>query len=559
MGLVVLGGAVYGSACIEVFDYKAFPPSVPVLRLPANNAYEGSPFATPATGSLRPRFSWAEATTTEKGKRISYELQVSADASFNGEVITERTEETQLQPQAALPISLTPPVGRRYSWRVRACVASNCSEYSPPRWLNLGRSDKDLNGDGYADVVVGASSNSEAGQVAGKAYVYFGGPGSSLDLTADGSMIGTQALDGFGGEVSIAPDLNGDGFSDLVIGAPFDDAVNDSTVRRSGSASVFYGRAGATFRSIPDVVLSSAVNGEQFGHSISSGGDLNGDGYSDLAVGAPYSDALASDAGRVYTYFGRSGSPSLTPNGVLDGTVADALFGSHVSTAGELDGDGLSDLLVDERGVSVDGPRTCQSFVYRGTPGDAFDGALDHRSFLSSLTDCGMSADYVGDVDFDGTSELVISLNRTYPDANYVHLVPSAASRAPELDVLTTVAAFDSIVLSAAIAIGDVNGDGWGDLMVTNATNVSIHLGRTGGTFDPSPAGILPASSSIVKSAAGDVNGDGFDDVLVGAPVEGTGGRVYLYLGGPGSTFDPTADAILNSTVTGEYFGNALE
>jgi FG-GAP-like repeat/FG-GAP repeat len=551
---LLLGAAGYGTACIEAVDYTALPPSVPALRLPANDGYEGSVI----TGSLLPRFSWLASTTSEKGKRITYELQYSVDASFEAEVSTNRTEETQFQPESALPVSFTAPVGRRYYWRVRACVASNCSDYSRPRWVNLGRSDKDLNGDGYADVVVGARLNSEVGLQAGKAYVYFGGPGSSLDPVADGSMVGTQQLDSFGADVGIAPDLNGDGFSDLLVSSPFDDALNDGSGTRSGSVSVFYGGAGSTFHSTPDGLLSSAVANEEFGGSISPIGDLNGDGYSDVAIGAPYSDALGGDAGRVYVYWGRSGGVSSTPTGILDGKSVGVRFGSFVSTAGDLDGDGVADLLVDERGSGVDGARTCQSFVYLGAQGSAFDAMVDRRYFVSSLTDCGMAAEHAGDVDGDGTSELVISLARTYPSGDYVYVYPSPIAGTIELDVTAAPAAFESSILSASVPIGDVNGDGHDDLAVNGSANVSVHLGRADGTFEQTPAGILRGSSFIVKCAAGDVNGDGFDDVLIGAPEESSGGRVYLYLGGPGSTFDANADAVLNSTVTGEHFGYAI-
>jgi hypothetical protein len=312
-------------------------------------------------------------------------------------------------------------------------------------------------------------------------------------------------------------------------------------------------------RSVPDVVLSSGIDAEQFGASIAAGGDLNGDGLSDLAVGAPYSDSLGLDAGRVYLYFGRQGAPSNMASGAIDGQLPSMRFGSAVSSAGDLDGDTIADLLVDEFGIGEDGMRTCQSFLYRGGDGLAFEEILDHRTFVRSLTDCAMSATHAGDLDGDGTSELAISLNRTYPDANFVYLYPSARSIPPELDVVASPAVFDSVLPTAAVPIGDVNGDGHDDLALTTAPNVTIHLGRVDGTVDPTPAATLPGSTFIVKSGAGDVNGDGFDDVLIGAPEESTGGRAYLYLGGPGSTFDATADTILTSTVSGEHFGSALE
>jgi hypothetical protein len=127
--------ALGSASCVSSTDYTPLPPSVPKLRLPRNDVYEGSVI----TGSLRPKFVW-EASTANTSGAITYELQLSADPKLEADVTTVTIAEPSYQSDAALPVSTVPPVGRRYYWRVRACLATTCSEFSPTWWVNLGRS-----------------------------------------------------------------------------------------------------------------------------------------------------------------------------------------------------------------------------------------------------------------------------------------------------------------------------------------------------------------------------------------------------------------------------------
>jgi hypothetical protein len=227
---LLLGWALAG--CYEAQKYTPAPPTVPQLRLPINNSYQGSVFSA---ATLRPRFVW-EASTGYSKDPITYELQYAADAKFTLDVTTLETPELSHQPDAPLRIATAPPVGRRYFWHVRACITSGCSEYSPTWWVNLGRSDRDFNGDGYADIAIGAPATNTPAEP-GKVYVYFGGPGSSLDPTPDGILVGYAPGDRFGASIDTAGDYNGDGFSDLVVGAPGMTAA-DSMPEPSMSISV---------------------------------------------------------------------------------------------------------------------------------------------------------------------------------------------------------------------------------------------------------------------------------------------------------------------------------
>ncbi len=194
----------------------------------------------------------------------------------------------------------------------------------------------DVNGDGFADIALGAPQHLTA--KAGAAYIIFGHDGGSafgiadfltqrqtIDLTllsaGEGFVIrGDSKYDAAGLSVSTAGDINGDGFDDLIIGAPYgDDAGGDV-----GEAYVVFGHAGA-FPAVNLKSLSQAQGfiiegqslGGRFGHSVAAAGDVNGDGYDDLIIGAPYADDAGWDAGAGYVILGHGG-----------------FFGQTVNTAG---------------------------------------------------------------------------------------------------------------------------------------------------------------------------------------------------------------------------------
>jgi hypothetical protein len=154
--LRVLASLALASAhpgCVEAVKYyppDPHVPTVPKLRLPQNNAHVGSV----VLHRLQPQFVW-EPSSVEMGEISHYVLQYSSDLHFERDVVSTEVTATSYQPSVPLDVSTTPPVGRRYYWRVRACAGEYCSESSPTWWINVGRSDKDYNGDGYDDVLRG--------------------------------------------------------------------------------------------------------------------------------------------------------------------------------------------------------------------------------------------------------------------------------------------------------------------------------------------------------------------------------------------------------------------
>jgi hypothetical protein len=147
----------------------------------------------------------------------------------------------------------------------------------------------DVNHDGFSDVIVGGSA-------AGRAYVYFGG--ANMDNISDVNFTGDPGFDLFGYSLSLAGDVNHDGFSDVIIGASW----NNAGGTLAGRAYLYFG--GASMDNSADVIFTGEPSGDGFGVSVASAGDVNQDGFSDMIVGAYLNDAGGSDAGRAYLYFG---------------------------------------------------------------------------------------------------------------------------------------------------------------------------------------------------------------------------------------------------------------
>ncbi len=147
----------------------------------------------------------------------------------------------------------------------------------------------------FSDIVIGSYFNGLGGLLAGSAYVYFGGTNmnNSADLILSGG-----SYENFGNSVASAGDVNNDGFSDLIIGA----YESDSSVGfEAGRAYLFFG--GNPMDNTRDVVFNGEAVVDNFGISVSSAGDVNNDGFSDIIIGAYLNDADGDDAGRAI-YFG---------------------------------------------------------------------------------------------------------------------------------------------------------------------------------------------------------------------------------------------------------------
>lgn len=192
----------------------------------------------------------------------------------------------------------------------------------------------DVNNDGFSDIIAGAHgyySNS------GKAYIFYGG--LNMDNIADVTMTGDASGDNFGWSVSSAGDVNYDGFSDVIVGA-----YGYST--NKGRVSIFYG--GESMNIIPDVTLTGEASGNNFGYSVSSAGDINGDGFSDIIIGAK---GYNSNTGRAYLFYGGVIMDTIADI-LMTGDVPGYNFGCSVSSAGDVNMNGYSDVIIGAFGYN---------------------------------------------------------------------------------------------------------------------------------------------------------------------------------------------------------------
>lgn len=448
----------------------------------------------------------------------------------------------------------------------------------------------DVNGDGIGDFLVGAYWADPLGRTeAGESYVLFGN--SSLEkldlatLTAEQGLVlrGATAGDKSGTSVSAVGDVNADGIDDFAVGAFLADplARNDAGVSYVVFGSTQLSSLGvldfATLTAPRGLVLQGAAAGDYAGRSVGAVGDINKDGIADLVVSAFWADPLDRvDAGAVYVIFGNTqlgslgtldlGALTASQGAVFQGAVAGDYTGRSVSTAGDVNADGIVDLLIGAHSSDPLG-RTDAGISYVIFGGSQFNsiGVLDLAT-LSAVQGftvyggaagdrSGTSVSSAGDVNADGIDDFIVGAwyaavsGRTEAGTatilfggsylSSVEFLDVAALNSSQALVLQGSAAHDEVGYSVSAA-GDVNGDGLADVIVgayradplgridAGASYVlfgASDLGTLGAldlaSFSATQGVIIQGAigddrSGISVSGAGDVNSDGLPDLVVG-------------------------------------------
>lgn len=465
----------------------------------------------------------------------------------------------------------------------------------------------DVNGDGIDDIIIGAPGNSYSSE--GAAYVVFGktsGFNGAYDLDAlgsDGFKITGAAVDDYTGEaVAGGGDINGDGLNDIIIGAPQDSGS-------SGKAFVIYG-ATTLGANITTAAATTIINGidadDSAGLSVSIAGDLNGDGYDDVVIGGSGGDGLANgtaNAGEAYVLFGKAGGLDANVNlsslqagdgstgFTLTSNQAGSLLGLSVAMLGDINGDGFSDMAINAPNADSIYDNTGSAYVVFGKAGgyaatlnvdtlsgsdgfeiigDGMDAYLGGMNTLSSA----------GDINGDGLNDIIVSA----PSANYgsgaAYVVFGSRDGYAASMSLTDLTPDQGFVLEganvdadsigfAASAAGDINGDGFDDILIGSYDYYSGGAGVTyvvyGGDFtgDVDTTGsenddvLIGTSGNDTldggESGADVLRGGAGDDVLIigsenFARIDGGTGQDTLYLNGG---FDLDLSAIANNMVTG--------
>jgi len=379
----------------------------------------------------------------------------------------------------------------------------------------------DVNNDGYDDIILGG------GEDAGRACIYYGGP--AMNLTPDVTFTGANATDMFGNLVSGAGDVNGDGYDDVIIGAPQNDSAGDN----AGSAYIFFG--GPAMDSVADVNLTGEATCDWFGYSVSGAGDFNGDGYGDVIIGAEQNGAGGFQAGRAYLYLGGQNMDNI-PDLVFTGSPSEHL-GMRVSDAGDLNGDGFGDLIVGAYGGDGTYTNDGRAYVYFG--GKVIDDVADCiLNGTGKDDDFGVCVAGAGDVNGDGYDDVAVgAADYLANNAGRVEVFFGGKNMDGYPDVILKGAyALDYFGLSVSGA-GDVNNDGYDDIIVGAENNqTGAYLGGRAYVFHGGPAmdddwdAAFNGTQNFQHfgkpvSGAGDIDNDSYDDILVG----GNWGGAYLY------------------------------
>ena len=430
----------------------------------------------------------------------------------------------------------------------------------------------DFNGDGFNDAALGAPGVDLAGSDAGAAYLFFGPlddtPEAFVTEDADVVILGGGPRDYLGWSITNAGDLDLDGYDDLIIGAP----ATETSAFPAGYALIILGGPAlpsAVEASQADAVLYGSTSGDQFGFAATTIGDMNGDGFEDIAIGAPGNDLAGNNAGAVYLFPGPLNGPLFADqsSAIVTGATPAARAGWSILGIDDFDDDGVPDVAIGAPRDRLGGYDAGSISVIFGSPDMRFATGVEAVSFVGGIgAQLGHALAHVGDPTSNGAVEFVVSAPRANTNGSRAGAVYSIRGDSGLIGVVPVEQAATATwygptpgtELGSSLTGADFNGDGWIDLavgaeMVTgaNGAHTAGSMFLSYGPFTGSHADDLTEPDLVISgldaggfvggsASAGLLNDDSYADLLV-AGWRGSGddirsGIVGLFLGGEDQT-----------------------